>query len=84
LRAVYEVPAGRGFVAGDVRINGRNIEFGSQIADFITIKLTGLATRFGTGTPPPLGCVDRASLEAAPGVPSVESVLSGRPAASRL
>jgi hypothetical protein len=46
LRAVYEVPVSQGFAVGDIVINGRPIEFGSQIADFITIKLTGLATRF--------------------------------------
>jgi hypothetical protein len=45
LRAVYEVPLARGFTVGDIKINGRPIEFGSQIADFITIKLTALATR---------------------------------------
>jgi hypothetical protein len=45
LRAVYEVPAARGFTVGDIQINGRPIATGAQIADFITIKLTGLATR---------------------------------------
>jgi hypothetical protein len=47
LRAVYEVPLGKGFTVGDIEISGKKIEFGSQIADFITIKLTGLATRRG-------------------------------------
>lgn len=46
LRAVYEVPAAAGFTVGDITINGRAIQFGAQIADFITIKLTGLATPF--------------------------------------
>ena len=63
LRAVYEVPAGRGFVVGDIRIGNRTIDFGAQIADFITIKLTGLATRIGKSTVQPVqGCVAQAGL----------------------
>ena len=59
LRAVYEVPAGKGFTVGDININDSPIEFGAQIADFITIKLTGLATRIGKSTTAPLtGCVE--------------------------
>jgi len=80
LRAVYEVPAGKGFVVGDIKINGRNIDFGAQIADFITIKLTGLATRIGLSTVAPLnGCVQQiGAIGFAP--PSVREVLA---AASR-
>jgi hypothetical protein len=48
VRAVYEVPAERNYVVGDITINGKPIEYGAQIADFITMKLTGLATRFGS------------------------------------
>jgi hypothetical protein len=60
LRAVYEVPAGKNFVVGDIKIGGRNVEFGAQIADFVTIKLTGLATRFGKSTVAPMdGCVQQ-------------------------
>jgi hypothetical protein len=60
LRAVFEVPASKNFVVGDIKISGREIQFGAQLADFITIKLTGLATRFGKSTMPPLdGCVGR-------------------------
>jgi hypothetical protein len=47
LRSVYEVPAGKGFVVGDITINGNAIEFGAQIADFISIKIIGQACRFG-------------------------------------
>ena len=47
VRAVFEVPPGRGYVVGDIKIAGKPIEFGAQIADFITIKLEGLATRIG-------------------------------------
>ena len=82
LRAVYEVPAGRGFVVGDITIDGRKIEFGAQIADFIRIKLTGLATRLGQSTVAPFnGCVESATQDdpaagpAAP--PKVAAVLTG-------
>lgn len=60
LRAVYEVPVNRGFMVGDIRINGRRIDFGSQIADFLTIKLTGLAMRFGGSAVEPTECVPKA------------------------
>jgi hypothetical protein len=54
VRAVYEVPADRDFVVGDITIGGRPIEFAAQIADFITIKLTGVGTRFGQSTVAPM------------------------------
>lgn len=86
VRAVYEVRSGRGFVVGDITINGRTIDFASQITDFITIKLTGMATRFGQSTAPIAdGCVTAAresALESV-SVPTVESVLSERPGVSR-
>jgi hypothetical protein len=76
LRAVYEVPAARGFVVGDIKINGATIEFGAQIADFIRIKLTGLATRLGQSTVAPVnGCVERVSQDAA-----AELATAGTPA----
>jgi hypothetical protein len=37
LRLVYEVPASEGFVVGDIRIGGRPIEFGGQIAEHLTV-----------------------------------------------
>jgi hypothetical protein len=58
LRGVFEVPSTKTFVVGDIKIGGRKIEFGGQIADFITIKLTGLATRIGISATSPVGCVD--------------------------
>jgi hypothetical protein len=78
LRAVFEVPASKNFVVGDITVNGRKIEFGAQIADFISIKLTGLATRIGQSTVQPLdGCVQQVGfMAAAAGVPSVRQVLA--------
>lgn len=66
LRAVYEVPASKGFVVGDIRIKSKPIAFGAQIADFITMKLTGLATRFDVAKVRPVnGCRGGAGLAAA-------------------
>jgi hypothetical protein len=83
LRAVYEVPAPRNFVVGDIKINGRKIEYGAQIADFITIKLTGLAARIGQSRVPPVdGCVGRA-----PGpvrIAAMAAATAATPRASRL
>ncbi|WP_243074645.1 hypothetical protein [Microbacterium sp. SS28] len=38
LRVTYEVPAGAGFQVGDIRIGGRPIEFGAQIAEHIVMS----------------------------------------------
>jgi hypothetical protein len=88
LRAVYEVPPDKGFVVGDITIAGRKIEYGAQIADHLTIKLTGLATRIGQSTIKPVtGCVGGgpdADLQAEiDGMPSVASILARRSKVSR-
>ena len=78
LRTVYEVPASKGFTVSDITINDDPIEFAAQIADFITIKLTGLATRFGQSTAAPLnGCVEEiVPPGAAPAAPNVAAALA--------
>jgi hypothetical protein len=43
LRLVYEVPPSEGFVVGDIRIGGRPIEFGGQIAEHLTVVFSALA-----------------------------------------
>jgi hypothetical protein len=45
LRAVFRVPKAD-FDVGEIRIDGRPIEFGAQLADHITMKLVGVACRF--------------------------------------
>ena len=76
LRAVYEVPASKNFVVGDIRIGNRPIDFGAQIADFITIKLTGVATRIGQSTVAPTnGCVQAVGFAAPTRPRSVVQVL---------
>lgn len=43
LRLEYEVPAALGFVVGDIKSGGHPIEFGGQIAEHITVSITGQA-----------------------------------------
>jgi len=43
LRLEYEVPAGEGFVVGDIRIGGHLIEYGGQVAEHITVSTSGTA-----------------------------------------
>lgn len=60
VRAVFEVPGDRGFVVEDIAINGEPIKFGAQIADFITMKLTGQVKNVGKRKHAPLqGCKKR-------------------------
>ncbi|MGA8030219.1 MAG: hypothetical protein WB992_24005, partial [Bryobacteraceae bacterium] len=79
LRAVYEVPQARGFTVSDIKINGKKIQFGAQIADFITIKLTGLATRIGqSNIQPETSCATPIPSPAA-AVQPVAAILSAAP-----
>lgn len=68
VRAEFEVPPAKEYGVSDIKIAGKSIEFGGQIADFITIKLEGLATRIGQRqTQPFQGCrTFAAALPAAP------------------
>jgi hypothetical protein len=45
LRLEYEVPSQEGFVVGDIRIGGRAIRYGGQLAEHITVMAAGLAGR---------------------------------------
>jgi hypothetical protein len=56
LRAVYAVPPERGFTVSDITINGRPIESPSQIAEFIEVRITGVAHGFGAHEQTPSGC----------------------------
>ena len=44
LRAVFAPPAGSTFTVSDVKIGGTPVKFGGQIAQNITMKLTGVAS----------------------------------------
>jgi|GEM_PF-1540237 len=43
MRLEYEVPPALGFVVGDMRIGGRPIEYGGQVAEHITVNIFGVA-----------------------------------------
>jgi hypothetical protein len=45
LRLIYEVPPSEGFVVGDIRIGGRPITAGGQLAEHITVCARGVAGR---------------------------------------
>ncbi|MFB7666489.1 hypothetical protein ACFC1R_21475 [Kitasatospora sp. NPDC056138] len=75
VRAVYEVPADRNFTVGDITINGTPIQYGAQIADFITIRLTAVACRFGQSTSQPqTACVQFPPPPAGPAAPALAAV----------
>ncbi|PKT73742.1 hypothetical protein CW362_06720 [Streptomyces populi] len=79
VRFVYEVPQDKGFTVGDIKINGKPIRFGAQITDFITIRLTGVACRFGQSTTQPkTACVQVASAPVEPA--ALAQSLSATPA----
>jgi hypothetical protein len=69
VRAVLEVPPDKPYVLGDVTINGRNIQFGGQVADHIQMTIRAVATRIGQSTALPLqGCVGEAGAAVAAAV----------------
>lgn len=43
MRLEYKVPSGLGFVVGDLRLGGRRIRYGGQLAEQITVSITGTA-----------------------------------------
>jgi hypothetical protein len=55
VRARYEVPESEGFAVGDIEIGGEKIAYAGQIAEHITMKLTGLAAAGGAPLPA-VGC----------------------------
>ncbi|ONH62304.1 hypothetical protein CcI49_02700 [Frankia sp. CcI49] len=57
VRAAFEVPASENFTVSDIRVGGQPIRFGAQIADFISIRLTGVACRIGKSRVAPMPCV---------------------------
>ncbi len=57
LRCRYEVPEDAGFSVGDMQIAGRPIEFGAQLADNVQVKITAVASAFGSHDPQRRPCV---------------------------
>jgi hypothetical protein len=56
LRAVYEVPDSVPLKVGDITIGGRPIQHGGQIAENITMKLTGAACKHHSIQNSPIPC----------------------------
>src|SRR5260221_647329 len=91
LRAVYQLPpdlAASGLTVSDVKIGGKNIEFGGELAERITMHLIGAASVAQTvhNTPAPCGPIQQADTSSAPtaeqeadGVPD-EAFKEGLPA----
>ena len=85
VRAVFECRPAKDTWSGTSNA-GKTIDFGAQIADFITIKLEGLATRIGQSAVAPFqGCLDAAQPPAAVGgaPPSGIAALPDLPLRSR-
>jgi hypothetical protein len=59
LRAVYQLPteiAASGSTVSDVKVGGRNLQFGGELAQRITMHLIGAASVAQTANNPPVGC----------------------------
>ena len=68
VRGVLQAPEGASFTVGDIRINGKDIRFGGQVADGIRIKVTGLAHKLGQADiEPESGCLGDPVPGAVPG-----------------
>ena len=57
LRARYAVPPERGYTIGDVKIGGRPINFGAQLADRVVVKVTAVV-KPGNHRPRRLPCTN--------------------------
>jgi hypothetical protein len=56
VRAFYEVPEDRGYVTGDIKIDGQRIEFGGQLAVRVRVRLDAVV-KPGDHQPEPQPCV---------------------------
>lgn len=61
LRARYEVPTAEGFTVSDIQIGGEPIAYAGQIAQNITMRLTGVSAEAGKHHDTPVGCVKAAA-----------------------
>jgi hypothetical protein len=51
LRVVFEAPAGSGRLLGDVKVSGRTLAFGGQIAEKLRVRVRGIARPAATVVP---------------------------------
>lgn len=61
LRARYEVPEHEGFTVSDIKIGGQPIAYAGQIAQKITMRLTGISADKNNHNTPPIACAAAAS-----------------------
>ncbi|KAF9459691.1 hypothetical protein BDZ94DRAFT_1239063 [Collybia nuda] len=60
MRAEFEIPKDKGYVLGDITVNGKPLQYGGQLADYIKISITArasalqLQSRFCSEAPPPV------------------------------
>lgn len=57
LRAAFEVPSDFGYKVGDIKIVGRTIEFGAQLADRVHVRIEALSKNSTRSRPDPVPCV---------------------------
>ena len=55
VRASFAVPEDRGYVVGDIKVNGVSITFGAQVADEVRVRI-GAVVKPGDHQPRRLGC----------------------------
>jgi hypothetical protein len=70
LRAVFAPPAGSPFTVSDVKIGGVAVTFGGQIAQNITMKLTGVASVAQSAHNAPIACAGALMAVAGPSQPT--------------
>jgi hypothetical protein len=58
VRAIFEVPASEGYTVSEIKIGGSNIDLGGQLAEFVDVKLTGVACQEGHFHNPAFECED--------------------------
>jgi hypothetical protein len=56
LHATFSVPASKGYTVSDIKINGSNIKFGSQIVETITMALAATVFASGGANQQPVAC----------------------------
>lgn len=72
MRVVFEAPKDSGFKLSDVKIAGTKIAFGGQIAEKITIRIRGIATK--ADVPPSINCAGNIA-----GAPKILEALKNNP-----
>lgn len=56
IRAIFEVPQEQGYSVGDIKIGGRPIDFGAQLADRVHVRIEALSKISTASAPAPVPC----------------------------